>query len=46
MITDIFSAAKIKNFVEKKEEDIFNGFAQNIDCGNTLEPPRRGGSIF
>ena len=24
--------------------DIFNTFAQNIDCGYTLEPPRRGGS--
>ena len=22
--------------------DIFNKFAQNIDCGYTLEPPRRG----
>ena len=24
--------------------DIFLIFAQNIDCGYTLEPPRRGGS--
>ena len=24
--------------------DIFNNFAQNTDCGYTLEPPRRGGS--
>ena len=23
---------------------IFDNFAQNIDCGYTLEPPRRGGS--
>ena len=23
---------------------IFNMFAQNIDCGYTLKPPRRGGS--
>ena len=23
---------------------IFLNFAQNIDCGYTLEPPRRGGS--
>ena len=23
---------------------MFNNFAQNIDCGYTLEPPRRGGS--
>ena len=24
--------------------DIFHIFAQNIDCGYSLEPPRRGGS--
>ena len=30
---------QIKNF------DIFHISAQNIDCGYTLEPPRRGGSI-
>ena len=24
--------------------DIFNIFAQNINCGYTLEPPRLGGS--
>ena len=30
--------AKMKIF------DIFLIFAQNIDCGYTLEPPRRGGS--
>ena len=24
--------------------NIFLNFAQNIDCGHTLEPPRRGGS--
>ena len=24
--------------------DVFLIFAQNIDCGYTLEPPRRGGS--
>ena len=29
---------QLKNF------DIFLIFAQNIDCGYTLEPPRRGGS--
>ena len=28
----------LKNF------DIFLSFAQNIDCGYTLESPRRGGS--
>ena len=27
-----------------KNFDIFNIFAQNIDCGYTLEWPRRGGS--
>ena len=27
-----------------KPYDIFLIFAQNIDCGYTLEPPRRGGS--
>ena len=27
-----------------KNLDIFLIFAQNIDCGYTLEPPRRGGS--
>ena len=27
-----------------KNFDIFLIFAQNIDCGFTLEPPRRGGS--
>ena len=29
---------RIKNF------DIFHISAQNIDCGYSLEPPRRGGS--
>ena len=39
-----------KNFGCKNENfywkffDIFLIFAQNIDCGYTLEPPRRGGS--
>ena len=27
-----------------KSSDIFYFPAQNIDCGNSLEPPRRGGS--
>ena len=27
-----------------KISDIFHIFAQNIDCGYSLEPPRRGGS--
>ena len=29
---------------QKKKSDIFNFSAQNIDCGYSLEPPRRGGS--
>ena len=33
----------MKNFSRKKI-DIFLIFAQNIDCGYTLEPPCRGGS--
>ena len=41
----------IDNFTTKKPEsfhiknsDIFHISAQNIDCGYSLEPPRRGGS--
>ena len=34
---------KNENF-QQKNVDIFLIFAQNIDCGYTLEPPRRGGS--
>ena len=40
----------IENFTSKnwkfsdKNADIFHIFAQNIDCGYSLEPPRRGGS--
>ena len=34
---------KNKNFQIKKS-DIFHISAQNIDCGYSLEPPRRGGS--
>ena len=41
--THIFLALKIENF-QLKKFDIFLIFAQNIDCGYTLEPPRRGGS--
>ena len=38
-----------ENFSTKKwrfsdNSDIFHIFAQNIDCGYSLEPPRRGGS--
>ena len=42
-IQRFFSAVKIENFTRKKK-NIFNIFTQNIHCGNTLEPPRRGGS--
>ena len=38
--TEIFKV--VKNSVENLI--IFLIFAQNIDCGYTLEPPRRGGS--
>ena len=40
---EIFSSCKNWNFHWKKN-DIFLIFAQYIDCGYTLEPPRRGGS--
>ena len=39
---DFFSPEKNENFI--RNFDIFLIFAQNIDCGYTLEPPRRGGS--
>ena len=29
-------------FHQRKKNDIFLIFAQNIDCGYKLEPPRRG----
>ena len=41
--TEIFSVVKNENF-QLTKFDIFLIFAQNIDCGYTLEPPRRGGS--
>ena len=34
---------KIENF-QTKNSTIFHISAQNIDCGYSLEPPRRGGS--
>ena len=40
---EIVFGSKNENFHWKKI-DFFLIFAQNIDCGNTLEPPRRGGS--
>ena len=42
-INRYFLALKIENF-QPKIFDIFLIFAQNIDCGYTLEPPHRGGS--
>ena len=33
-----------KRKILKKKSDIFHIPAQNIDCGYSLEPPRRGGS--
>ena len=39
---DFFLALKIEN--QLNIFDNFLTFAQNIDCGYTLEPPRRGGS--
>ena len=41
--TLIFKVVKYENF-QWKIFDIFLIFAPNIDCGYTLEPPRRGGS--
>ena len=38
-----FTSKNIK-FSDKKKSDIFHISAQNIDCGYSLEPPRRGGS--
>ena len=40
---DFSEIVKIENF-QQKIFDIFLIFAQNIDCGYTLEPPRQGGS--
>ena len=37
-------AVKIENFIRKMLIFFFFIFAKNIDCGYTLEPPRRGGS--
>ena len=38
-----FHLQKLKIF-RYKNYDIFHKTAQNIDCGYSLEPPRRGGS--
>ena len=42
-LTEIVLALKVENF-QLINFDIFLIFAQNIDCGYSLEPPRRGGS--
>ena len=42
-IQRFFSAIKNENFI-RKMLSILLSFAQNIDYGYTLEPPRRGGS--
>ena len=41
MMMSNFFRSKIDNF-QRNFFDIFLIFAQNIDCGYTLEPPRRG----
>ena len=41
--TVIFHGCKNDNF-QTKNRNIFHIFAQNIDCGYTLEPPQGGGS--
>ena len=38
-----YTTLKIENF-QIKNPDIVHISAQNIDCGYSLEPPRRGGS--
>ena len=40
---EIFKVVKNEHF-QLKNFDIFLIFAENIDCGYTLEPPRRGSS--
>ena len=40
---EIFTSKKWK-FSDKKKTDIFRIYAQNINCGYSLEPPRWGGS--
>ena len=36
--------SKNRKFSDKKRRYIFHISAQNIDCGYSIEPPRRGGS--
>ena len=42
--TEIFFTCKKLKISSENFFDIFLIFAHNIDCGYTLEPPRRGGS--
>ena len=42
-IQQFLKTVKNENF-QMKNSDIFLIFAQNIDCGYTLEPPHGGGS--
>ena len=42
--TAIFHGCKNDNFQMNFFQYIFRIFAQNLDCGYTLEPPQRGGS--
>ena len=39
-----FHLQKMNIFRKKKNSDSFHISAQTIDCGYSLEPPRRGGS--
>ena len=39
-----FHLPKLKKILIKKNSDVFHISAQNIDCGYSLESPRRGGS--
>ena len=40
--TENFTTKKLK--FSDKDSDIFHISVQNVDCGYSLEPPRRGGS--
>ena len=42
--TKNFTTKKSPENFQIKNSDIFQISAQNIDCGYSLEPPRRGGS--
>ena len=42
--TENSTTKKMKKKKSNKNSDIFHISAQNIDCGYSLEPPRRGGS--